>query len=87
MTANILEKIVAEKRQEVKQKKRSLPVSALKERLGLRKASLDFAHALSGDSIKLIAEIKKASPSRGLLCPDFNPEILKRPPPGCMRWP
>lgn len=78
MAANILEKIVAEKRQEVKQKKRSLPVSALTERLAHRKAPLDFAHALSGDRLKLIAEIKKASPSRGLLCPDFNPVELAK---------
>ena len=78
MPTTILDKIVAEKRQEVEQKKQSLPVSALKERLARRQALLDFALALSGDSLKLIAEVKKASPSRGILCPDFDPVTLAK---------
>jgi indole-3-glycerol phosphate synthase len=78
MTATILDKIVAEKRQEVEQKKQSLPVSALKERIARRKGMLDFASALSGDSLKIIAEVKRASPSRGVLCPDFNPVELAK---------
>ncbi len=78
MVAAILDKIVAEKRQEVEQKKRSLPVSALKESIDRRQAPHDFASALKGDSIKLIAEVKKASPSKGVLCPDFNPVALAR---------
>ena len=78
MTVTILDKIIAEKKLEVEQKKRSLPVSALNERITQRKAPLDFASALSGDSIKLIAEVKRASPSKGVLCPDFNPVELAR---------
>ena len=76
MIATILDKIVAEKRQEVEQKKRSLPVSILKERP--RQKAIDLASDLSGDGIKLIAEVKKASPSRGVLCPDFNPVVLAK---------
>lgn len=73
----ILDKIVAEKRQEVEQKKRSLPVSALKERI-TQQMPLDFASALRGDSLRLIAEVKRASPSRGVLRPDFNPVELAK---------
>ncbi len=78
MIATILDKIIADKRYEVEQKKPCLPVSALKERLVRRKALRDFAGALSGEGIKLIAEVKKASPSRGVLCPDFNPMALAK---------
>ncbi len=74
----MLNRIVAQKREEVEQRKRSLPISTLKERLARRKKPLDFASALSGDSTRLIAEVKRASPSRGLLCPNFNPVALAK---------
>jgi len=73
MPASILENIVSEKKREVAATKRRLPLTVLKERLSARKAPRDFAAALRGNNIKLIAEVKKASPSKGLLCPDFKP--------------
>jgi len=77
MAETILDKILADKRYEVMQTKRRVPLAALKERIAQQKP-LDFAAALRGDSLKLIAEVKKASPSRGVLCPDFKPvEIAK----------
>jgi indole-3-glycerol phosphate synthase len=76
MAASILEIIVSEKRREVEAKARRLPLAALKERLAARKAPRDFAAALRGDNIKLIAEVKKASPSRGVLVRDFDPLAL-----------
>ena len=78
MPATILEKIVSEKKRDVEHMKRSLPVSALKERTAGQAARHDFARALSGAGLKLIAEVKKASPSRGILCPDFDPPTLAR---------
>ena len=78
MPKDILDEIVIEKKEEVVQKKRELPVSVLQERLSRRKPPLDFASALKGDSLRLIAEVKKASPSKGLLCPDFNPVALAK---------
>ena len=77
MATAILDKIMVDKRQEVEEKKQLLPLSALKERLDWRKP-LDFAAALRGKGIKLIAEVKKASPSRGVLCPDFDPVALAK---------
>jgi len=77
MPETILDKILADKRYEVMQTKRRVPLSALKERIAQQKP-FDFAAALRGKSLKLIAEVKKASPSRGVLCPDFKPvEIAK----------
>jgi len=74
----MLNRIIAEKREEVTQRKRNLPLSTLKERIVQRKAPLDFASALKSDDTHLIAEVKKASPSQGVLCPDFNPVALAK---------
>lgn len=74
----MLNRIIAEKREEVEQRKKDIPVSSLKERIAQRQALLDFAHALSGGSTRLIAEVKRASPSRGLLCPNFDPVELAK---------
>lgn len=78
MPAAILDKIITDKKLELEQGRRSLPLSALKERISRRTAPLDFATAIKGDKIRLIAEVKKASPSKGLLCPDFDPVALAR---------
>jgi len=77
MTETILDKIVAEKKEWVAMMKRDLPVSLLKERAAQHR-TLDFAAAIGGSSLRLIAEIKKASPSKGILRPDFNPAELAR---------
>jgi len=75
MTATILDKILADKKLEVEQKKRFLPLSALKERIAQYKP-YDFKAALRGKGIKLIAEVKKASPSRGVLRHELDPVAL-----------
>jgi indole-3-glycerol phosphate synthase len=74
----MLNRIIAEKKEEVAQRKKSQPISALKELIARREAPLDFAFALRGDGVRLIAEIKRASPSRGVLCPNFNPVMLAK---------
>jgi len=55
-----------------------MPLSALQESIAQRKAPLDFGLALDGDHIRLIAEVKRSSPSRGVLCPDFKPVELAK---------
>ena len=55
-----------------------MPVSALEARIARCAGTLDFAAALKSDGVSLITEIKKASPSRGVLCNDFNPFVLAR---------
>jgi len=74
----MLNKIVNAKRKEVEQRKKKLPVSALKDRIARQEAPRDFAAALKGNGVRLIAEVKRASPSKGLLCPDFDPVSLAR---------
>jgi indole-3-glycerol phosphate synthase len=71
-----LDKIVAEKREELKQRQETIPLPELRAAIMERPLPLDMAAALSGDSLRLIAEVKRASPSRGALCPDLDPVKL-----------
>ena len=73
---SILDDIVGQKREELVQQKELVPLAALENRIALQPTPLDFSDALRDRGVKLIAEVKKASPSRGLLCPDFDPVRL-----------
>ncbi len=74
----MLDEIIASKKEEVEQRKKTLPLSCLEERIAQQKPPLDFASALRGNHIRLIAEIKQASPSRGILRPNLNPAELAK---------
>ncbi len=74
----MLNRIITEKKEEVEQRKKDMPLSHLEKRITQRKAPLDFAHALDDGSTRLIAEVKRASPSRGVLCSNFNPIELAK---------
>jgi len=69
----ILDQIVVDNRLELEARKRSLPLAELRRVALEQPLPLDFASALHGNHIKLIAEVKKASPSMGIIRPDFNP--------------
>jgi indole-3-glycerol phosphate synthase len=78
----ILDRIMAAKRAEVAAAKRSLSESEMQSRAQAVAAPRDFIASLkrridSGDAA-VIAEIKRASPSRGLLREDFDPAQLAR---------
>jgi indole-3-glycerol phosphate synthase len=74
----MLDPIVAKKREEVALHKRQTPLAALEQRIKQQPAALNFSGALWGQGVRLIAEVKKASPSKGLLRPDFDPPALAR---------
>ncbi|MEE9365373.1 MAG: indole-3-glycerol phosphate synthase TrpC [Dehalococcoidales bacterium] len=74
----MLVKIVADKKEELEQRKKAVPVSELESRIAQRAGTLDFANALKEEDVSIIAEVKRASPSRGVLCHDFNPVALAR---------
>jgi indole-3-glycerol phosphate synthase len=69
----ILDRIVSHNRQELERKKRRLPLPVVERMATEQPPTIDLASALTGDGIKLIAEVKKASPSRGVIRPDFDP--------------
>jgi indole-3-glycerol phosphate synthase len=68
----MLDKIIAQKREEVERIKKVATITYLQERIARQKPPLDLALALTGDHIRLIAEVKQASPSQGMLSPNFN---------------
>lgn len=72
----ILEEILAHKRKEVKLARRQIPLEQLKSWVAQQPPARDFAAALQPKGISLIAEVKKASPSKGVLRADFDPLVL-----------
>jgi indole-3-glycerol phosphate synthase len=78
MTKSILDRILVNKKREVARQKQAVNLACLQECIARRKAPLGFAAALKGDDIKLIAEVKKASPLKGVLRPYFDPMALAK---------
>ncbi len=74
----ILERIVADNLEALEAKKRSAPLADIQRMALAQPAPLDFAAALRGEAIQLIAEVKKASPSKGVIRPDFNAVEIAR---------
>lgn len=74
--ANILEEIAAYKRDFVQQCKSRRSMADVRSAAGDAPPPADFGAALRGDGIAVIAEIKKASPSKGIIREDFDPERI-----------
>jgi indole-3-glycerol phosphate synthase len=77
----ILEQIIADKRKEVEQRKRQQPIEELKEQLTLLSKCRNFYKAVTKTNkrgLNVIAEIKKASPSAGVIRRDFAPVTIAK---------
>lgn len=75
-TATILDRIVANTREELAAAKTRVPLGEMRAVAERARGPRGFAKALRGTGITLIAEVKKASPSRGVLREDFDPAWL-----------
>jgi indole-3-glycerol phosphate synthase len=77
--SNVLDRIVAHKRGEIDALKATQPVSRLESTLASAPSPRDFAAALRRNApVALIAEVKRASPSAGLIRADFDPASIAR---------
>jgi len=81
-TPDILQKIIARKREEIAERAAAVSVEQLRERASAQTPPRGFGAALrakiaAGESA-VIAEIKKASPSKGVLREDFRPAEIAR---------
>ena len=74
----VLSRIIESRRAEVGRRKRITPEPVLRIAAGKAGAPRDFAGGLARDQVNVIAEIKKASPSAGVLRRDFEPAALAR---------
>lgn len=77
-TGTVLSRIIESRRADVARRKRIVPETVLRIATGKADAPRDFAGALTRGRINVIAELKKASPSAGLLRSNFEPAALAR---------
>ena len=75
-TGTVLDRILEARRAEVDHRKRVLPETALKYGVKAATPLRDFSAALCRDTLNILAELKPASPSRGVLRDPFDPVAL-----------
>src|ERR1700740_3196262 len=77
-SGTVLDRIIELRRAAIAHRKKTVPETALRFGVKHGKPVRDFAAALTRDSLNVIAELKKASPSRGVIRADFDPVSLAR---------
>jgi indole-3-glycerol phosphate synthase len=75
-TGTILDRIVEARRGAMEKRRKLLPLPVLRMAVEKAAPARDFAAALTSPGLNVIAELKKASPSRGVLRPEFQAKPL-----------
>lgn len=76
LTGTVLDRILARTHADVESRKAAMPPAALERRAAQCAAPLSLARALAGPGIAVMAEIKRASPSRGLFPVEVDPAAV-----------
>ena len=69
----ILDEIVARRRKQLAREIAAVPPDEIQRRAAKAPAPRNFAGVLERSGLSVIAEVKKASPSKGVICEDFHP--------------
>jgi len=75
---SILDEIIAHKRQEVAANRVAVPLAVVETRAAASAPTRDFAAAIAGPPVRIIAEVKRASPARGVIRQDADPAAAAR---------
>jgi indole-3-glycerol phosphate synthase len=75
---DFLQKIVAAKKREIAESSARVPLAQLREMASKNRVFRGFAASLAQPGVRVIAEIKRASPSKGDLCVNLDPAALAR---------
>jgi len=76
--SNILEKIISDKKKDINEYKGVLSIDDLKKKIVSYKNYLNFKNKLTSNKISVIAEIKKASPSAGIIIENYDPKSIAK---------
>ena len=75
---NILEKIISDKKDSIEKYKNSLSIEDLKKNISKYEDYLNFKNKLKKNKVTVIAEIKKASPSAGIIVENYDPRLIAK---------
>jgi len=70
---NVLDRIVEQTTLDLIKRKNEVSFNDLHSFEGFEKQRIDFKKALTGEKVSIIAEVKKGSPSKGIIREDFDP--------------